>query len=80
LKVREHWTEYRKAYEHAIEATSTKTAPWYILPADTKWYARHAMLSIVIEALHGRHPAYPRLTKAQLEEFKQGLAILEGDG
>ncbi|MDZ4746188.1 MAG: PPK2 family polyphosphate kinase [bacterium] len=79
LKVREHWSEYRKAYEHAIESTSIDEAPWYILPADTKWYARYAMMEIVLASLRGRHPTYPRLSKAKLEEFKKGLDMLEGE-
>lgn len=79
LQVRKNWTKYRQAYEHAIEATSTKTSPWYILPADTKWYARYAMMTIVIDCLRGRHPSYPKLSKAKLEEFKRGLTMLKGE-
>ena len=79
MKVRDNWTKYRQAYQHAIETTSTKDAPWYILPADTKWYARFAMMAVVIDCLRGRHPSYPKLSKSKLEEFKKGLTILKGE-
>lgn len=80
LRVRDNWIQYRKAYEQAIESTSTHEAPWYVLPADTKWYARYAMMSTVIDCLRGRHPSYPTLSKAKLIEFKKGLTILKREG
>lgn len=79
LKVREHWNDYRKAYESAIESTATEHSPWYILPADTKWYARYAMMGVLLDSLRSRHPGYPELSKAKLAEFKKGLNMLKGE-
>lgn len=53
------WGDYRRAYEDAIEATSTELAPWYVIPADRKWYRDWAVDQVLIETLHEMHPIYP---------------------
>lgn len=53
------WREYREAYEIAFERTSTDTAPWYVVPADRKWYARLAVQELLIAALEGIDPQWP---------------------
>jgi PPK2 family polyphosphate:nucleotide phosphotransferase len=73
---RRYWDEYQTAYEDAINATSTGCAPWYVIPADRKWFARTAIANIVVETLESLHVRYPRLTgelAAQLEQFRQQL-------
>ena len=50
-KERKYWDEYMKAYEDALEATSTDEAPWYVIPADHKWFTRLAVADVVVEAL-----------------------------
>jgi PPK2 family polyphosphate:nucleotide phosphotransferase len=59
LEERELWDEYQKAYEDAIEKTSTEDAPWYIVPADHKWYRNHLVASVLASALEGLHLKYP---------------------
>ena len=59
LEVRKHWVEYRKAYTDAIEATTTKDAPWFVIPADRKWCRDWAVSTILLEALQNIDPKYP---------------------
>ena len=76
IKEREHWDEYQKAFEEAISNTSTKNAPWYIIPADNKWFSRIAISDIIIETLKSLDLKIPELEQkemAKLEEAKQIL-------
>jgi len=54
------WAEYQTAYEDALSRTSTKAAPWYIIPADHKWYRNWAISRILIDTLENLDPAYPK--------------------
>lgn len=76
LAERELWNDYMKAYEEAMEATSTEDAPWYIIPADKKWFTRIAIGKIIMEALQELNPQYPVLPEKEqenLEEYKEWL-------
>lgn len=76
LKERALWKEYMKAYETAIKETSTTNAPWYVIPADKKWYTRLAISQIIAETLEDLNLKYPVLPKeeaSQLEILKQQL-------
>ena len=53
------WDEYRRAYEDALEATSTHDAPWYVIPADHKWYRDWAVDHVLVETLREMDPRYP---------------------
>lgn len=73
---RRYWDEYQQAYEKAINATSTECAPWYVIPADRKWFMRTAIANIIVSTLDSLHLQYPRLTPeiaAQLEQFRKQL-------
>ncbi len=59
LAVRRHWDAYRTAYEDAISETATEAAPWYVVPADHKWYRNWAVTSILVETLQRMDPQYP---------------------
>jgi polyphosphate kinase 2 (PPK2 family) len=59
LAERERWDDYMAAYEEAIAATSTEHAPWYVVPADHKWFRNWAVSRIVIETLEAMDPRYP---------------------
>jgi PPK2 family polyphosphate:nucleotide phosphotransferase len=59
LAERERWDDYQAAYEEAIAHTSTEHAPWYVIPADRKWFRNWAVSRIVIEALEAMDPRYP---------------------
>jgi PPK2 family polyphosphate:nucleotide phosphotransferase len=73
---RAHWEEYQKAYQEAIEATSTEEAPWYIIPADDKWYMQLVVSSILrthLEKLNLQFPASSPKNEATLQAAKQRL-------
>ena len=59
LTVRESWGDYMSAYEDAIEKTSTKDAPWFVIPADRRWYRKLAVAEIVKATLEEMDPKYP---------------------
>jgi PPK2 family polyphosphate:nucleotide phosphotransferase len=80
-KERAYWNDYMDAYEEMIVNTSTDTAPWYVVPADNKPYARIVVASAIIHALDSMKLEYPKVSKeklAELEQIKQSL--LEKDG
>jgi PPK2 family polyphosphate:nucleotide phosphotransferase len=78
VKERQHWDEYMKAYEDALEATSTDEAPWYVIPADHKWFTRLAVADVIVEALEGLDLRYPKVSEAKREELERARALLEG--
>ena len=59
LEVRERWDDYQEAYADAIEKTSTDVAPWFVVPADRKWYRDWAVLQILLETLREMDPQFP---------------------
>jgi PPK2 family polyphosphate:nucleotide phosphotransferase len=59
LEVREHWDEYQVAYQEAIAETSTHDAPWYVIPADRKWYRNWAVLNVLLATLERMDPQFP---------------------
>ena len=76
LKERAHWDEYQKAYEDALQATSREHAPWFVIPADDKWYARFAMVSILYKQFQALSIEYPSITEAQKAELEKAKAQL----
>lgn len=60
IKERGHWDEYQGAYDAAITATSTDVAPWYVIPADHKWFRNWAVSHILIEELGAMKPKFPK--------------------
>jgi PPK2 family polyphosphate:nucleotide phosphotransferase len=66
---RKFWNQYMEAYEDCLNATSTKTTPWHVVPADDKLNARIIISRIVIDALQGLHMGYPTMTRARREEL-----------
>jgi PPK2 family polyphosphate:nucleotide phosphotransferase len=60
LKERKLWPDYMRAYEDVLSKTSTKWAPWYIVPANRKWYRNLVVATILVEALEGLHMNYPQ--------------------
>ena len=59
LDTRARWDDYMEAYEDAIRETSTEWAPWYVVPADRRWYRKLAIVEILVDALHRLDPQYP---------------------
>ena len=74
---RKYWDAYQEAFETAINKTSTEEAPWYVIPADHKWYMRYVVSEIILHTLKEMNPKYPEVTKARLEEFAQYKKELE---
>jgi PPK2 family polyphosphate:nucleotide phosphotransferase len=67
---RGHWKDYMNAYEKMIQATATKFAPWYVIPADNKWFARLAVAAAVVDALASLNLHYPVVDKDKLKELE----------
>ena len=65
---RQYWDDYMAAYEDAIRATAAKHAPWYVVPADNKWFTRLVVAAAVVEALGKLDLAYPRIDAATAAE------------
>jgi PPK2 family polyphosphate:nucleotide phosphotransferase len=66
---RTHWKEYMAAYETAIRETATPSCPWYVVPADNKWFTRVVVAAVVIETLASLGLHYPKVSQAKLEEL-----------
>ncbi len=66
---RDYWDDYMKAYEEMIQQTATKEAPWYVVPADNKWFTRVAVAGAVIETLDSLDLAYPKVDESKLKEL-----------
>jgi PPK2 family polyphosphate:nucleotide phosphotransferase len=66
---RDYWDDYMQAYEEMIQETSTKHAPWYVVPANNKWFTRLIVASAVIEALDSLDLAYPEVDQSKLKEL-----------
>jgi PPK2 family polyphosphate:nucleotide phosphotransferase len=73
---RKHWNDYMKAYEACLNATSTRTAPWYIVPADNKPTARLIISQIIVEALTELRLSYPRPDARQLKQLNEIRKLL----
>ncbi len=71
------WDKYQKAYEEAINETSTKHAPWHIVPADNKWFARLTAIQIIVQELKSMNLSFPEVSKEEADDLlkiKQQLA------
>ena len=74
INERRFWDRYQDLYSEMIEETSTEKAPWYIVPADNKWFTRYVVSQIVLKAMKDIAPKFPEMSKEikdQLEEFKK---------
>jgi len=79
LPERKYWKQYRKAFEDAISATSTKIAPWYVIPADRK-YVTHALVAdIIATSIKGLHLEYPKVSAEKMVALAAARKALEGD-
>jgi PPK2 family polyphosphate:nucleotide phosphotransferase len=78
-KERGFWDDYMKAYEDMLSNTSTRNAPWHIIPADNKWFARAAIADIVVAKLKSLKLQYPNVTEAHRQELLKAKAMLEAE-
>jgi len=74
---RKYWDDYQNAYEEMIQATSTKDAPWYVVPADNKWFSRLVISTVIVDTLESLDLSYPKVDEAKLKELKAAKKILE---
>jgi hypothetical protein len=74
---RTHWDEYRRAYEDMIRATSTEHAPWYVVPADRKWFTRLVVAAAIVDSLEELDLAFPRVDANKRRELAAARAALE---
>jgi len=79
LEERKLWPEYQKAFEEMIRNTSTAHAPWYVVPADNKWFARALVTQILMDTLHKINPEYPDLPEDQKRLLSHYRDILENE-
>jgi hypothetical protein len=73
------WDKYQAAYQDLIHHTSTLHAPWHVVPADHKWFARVVIGSTMVQALEKLDPKFPRVDPASLNEFDQVRRSLEAE-
>jgi PPK2 family polyphosphate:nucleotide phosphotransferase len=76
VRERQNWDDYMKAYEEMIANTSTKHAPWYVVPADNKWYTRVVVAAAIVEALEDLKLAYPKVDASQRKDLNAAKASL----
>jgi PPK2 family polyphosphate:nucleotide phosphotransferase len=78
-KERGCWDQYMEAYQDVLRHTSTEWAPWIVVPANHKWFARLVVASAIVDALKGIDPRYPRVDEAKKKELGAVKAALEGE-
>lgn len=76
VQERGHWREYMDAYEDCFNHTSTKWAPWHIIPADAKWFTRLCVAGVIYQTLRDMNPTYPEVSKEHLQELQAARKIL----
>jgi polyphosphate kinase 2 (PPK2 family) len=76
IKERVFWSDYMTAYEHAIRQTASTDAPWYIVPADNKWFTRAAVAAAVVDTLASLDLSYPKVDKQRRKEIVEAKRAL----
>ena len=79
IKERAFFERYQKAYEEAVNNTATKNCPWYVLPADQKWYTRYLVSEILADTLEKINPRYPVVDKDKMKNLQECKALLESE-
>jgi PPK2 family polyphosphate:nucleotide phosphotransferase len=78
LQERQCWDDYMEAYEEMIVETSSKHAPWYVVPADNKWYTRLVVAAAIVDAMEGLKLSYPTISAGQRKQLTIARKELEG--
>lgn len=79
LPERALFDQYMNCYEEAINETSKEYAPWYVLPADDKWFARVAAIQIIIDTLEKMNLKYPKLSEKDKKDLQEAKKQLENE-
>jgi PPK2 family polyphosphate:nucleotide phosphotransferase len=74
---REYWNDYMAAYEDMIRHTATPDAPWYVVPADHKWFSRVVVAAAVVDTLEGLDLSYPKVDPQKRNELEEARRLLE---
>jgi len=75
---RQYWDDYMKAYEEMIQHTATKDSPWYVVPADHKWYTRLVVAAAIVETLASLGLAFPKVSPEKRKQLQAARKLLEG--
>jgi PPK2 family polyphosphate:nucleotide phosphotransferase len=75
---REYWDDYMRAYEEMIAGTATKHAPWFVIPADNKWFTRLVVAAAIVDTLEELALSYPKLDPEKRKQLHTAAAMLEG--
>ena len=76
VRERRFWSRYMEAYEEAIITTASKQAPWFVVPADHKWFTRLIVAGAIVQAVDELHLSYPRVSPQKTKELKAARAML----
>jgi hypothetical protein len=76
IRERGYWDRYRTAYQSAIKATASKHAPWYVVPADNKWFTRLVVASAIIETVERLDLHYPKIDAAKKRDLTEARKAL----
>ena len=79
VRERKYWNDYMRAFEEAISATASKQAPWYVVPADNKWFSRLVVAAAIVEVVEDLDLAYPKISAEQKKELAAARAQLEAE-
>lgn len=79
ISERKHWDDYQIAFEKALSHTSTDFAPWYVIPADHKWFMRTLVSDLIVKKLSSLNLHYPKVGEKQKEEIEQARVYLESE-
>jgi PPK2 family polyphosphate:nucleotide phosphotransferase len=74
---RAYWDDYQKAYEEMIQNTASEHAPWYVVPADNKWFSRLTISAAIVETLEALDLSYPKVDPAKRKELAEARKLLE---
>src|SRR5687768_1764799 len=79
VREREHWDDYMDAYEQTIRHTASKYAPWYVVPADNKWFTRLVVAAAIVENMNALDLEFPKLDEEQLKALDEAKKSLAAD-
>ncbi len=80
VREREYWDDYMDAYEDMIRNTSTKHSPWFVIPADNKWFTRLVLAAAIVDTLDDLDLSYPKVDAQKRKELQAARRMLSGRG
>jgi len=80
VRERRYWDDYMQAFDEAIRATASEAAPWFVVPADNKWFTRLVVAAAIVEAVEKLDLAYPKITPEAMKDLAAARQELEAEG